>query len=340
MSFATEIVQASQASVQLARQTAVVDKLSGLEIGKAALAGKWITVSQVMGLPSLTSLTSDDRRKAFALLQPYADGHWMIEPGNGVDLDAVLRGSRFRIGADDTDILTGADEYAQLVTHLRVVDGIVSDASLFVPHGQPTAEKSKNYNAIAVKFENDHLCADVREATTATERRAIARSTMLQAGEGKVLSRDVEALNKVSYFQYVEAYLEQRYAWSPSYMEVEGICFVSKESVKVAWELTGTASKPGGAIDKFTKPTKATGHLMYAVKPDAADPNADSDPGKCKRLVYHFEALLGDPATPPPGKGWQEVRVEDVLKVATLKTGMKETIMAAAVRCYYKADAT
>ena len=338
MSFATEIAQASQASVQEARGKALAAKLPGAEIGAAALEGKWISLQEVMFLPCVMALTADDRSKAHALLKPYADAGWMIEPGAGVTLDAMLKVSRMRLGDTGAEVLTG-DNIAQLATNLRIVDGLIEDASLFAAHGQPTAEKSKNYDGIAVKFDNDHLCADQRAAVSATERRAIARSTMLQDGEAKMLSKEIGALNAASYFQYVEAYLQQRYSWEPSYLEVEGICYVSKEPVRLAWEMRGTASRPGGAIDTFTKPTKATGHLMYAVKPDGADSNAATDPGKCKRLLYHFEALLADPAVPPAGDGWAEVKVDDVLKVAKLKPGMEAGIRAAAVPCYYRTGA-
>lgn len=337
MSFATEITRASTTSVAAARAAAIQSGATGLQIGAAALEGKWISIAEIMVLAPVTTLIVGDRFKADTLLAPYSKAGWMIEPGAGADLDAMLGNTRFRIGGTGSASLNDAEEYKQLVTVLRVVDGLIEAASLFVAHGQPTAPKSKKYDGIAVKFETDHLCSDIKAAAAATERRAIARSTMIQEGEATLLSKEMDALNKTSYFQYVEAYLQQIYNWAPSYMEVDAICYVSRESLKVAWEMTGTPSTVGGAIDRFSKPAKATGHLIYAVKPDQADSNAAIDPGKCKRLLYHFEGLLANPDT-PPGDTWVPVTVDAVLKVAKLKTGMETAIRAAAVRCYYRAS--
>lgn len=340
MTFTSEITGKRDANVVAARAAAAVGGLTGTAIRDAVQEGQWVAIAEVMLLPSVVALTAGQKFKADALAADYIRTGWELAPGNGADLDTVLSRSRFRNGPTGTPVLT-LDQASQLIVVLRVIGGLIDDASLFVPHGQPTAPKSRKLDGIAVKFETDHLCPDKKSALAATQRRAIARSTMLQDGEAILLSREIEALNQVSYFQYVEAYLQQRYSWSPSYMEVDAICYVSKSSIKVGWEVTGTASTPGGAIDTFTNPTPITGHLIYAVKPDGADANAAVDPGKCKRLLYHLEGMVPNAATAPPARGgaeWVAVTVDLVLKAVKLKPGMEASIRAAAIPCYYRAS--
>lgn len=335
MTFATEISDASRRGVDTARAAALAAKLQGQALGDAALEGKWISINEILALPSITNLTAEQKAEITKLLSPYAKHEWMIEPANGADLDTILKASRYRMGGKGSTVIPAADA-EPLITNLRVVDGLIAGASLFVPHGQPTAPKSKRFDGIAEKFATDHLCKDAKGATSASERRSIARSTMLHENEAKLLSKEMEALNNVSYFQYVEAYLETALSWVPSYLEVEGICYVSKESVKVAWEISGTASTAGGPINTFTKPAKATGHLVFAVKPDEADRYATTEPKKSKRLLYHFGGLVASKDAAPAGD-WIAVTVEQVLKVANIKSEAQKTaIRAAALPCYYK----
>ena len=85
------------------------------------------------------------------------------------------------------------------------------------------------------------------------------------------------------------------------------------------------------------EPSSSTWPIPFAVKPDAADSNAATEPGKCKRLLYHFEGLL-DSATTSPGDDWESVTVDNVLKVAKLKSpNMEAAIRAAGLPCYYRA---
>ena len=338
MTFATEIAQASTAGIATARQAAVQAGIVGVALGAAALEGKWVAISEIAQLPAINALTAEKATEARLLLDPYSRNGWMFAPGAGVDLDAKIAAGQFRIGTGAA--LPSADAGCLLmVTALRMVDGIISDAARFVAHGAPTAPKAPKFDGIAVKFVDDHLCKDEKEAVAASQRRAIARSTMLQLGEATLFSRDMNALNAASYFQYVEAYLAKTFSWTPDYIDVSAICYVSRDSVRIGWEIIGTKTKPSNPapFDTFSKPTKVTGHLMYAVKSDGADPNAATDVGKCKRLMYHFEGLLADPAA--PGPGWTEVTVDAVLKAAGLKTGQETGIRAAAVRCYYRTAA-
>ena len=340
MTFATEIAQASTTGIADARAAAVLAGTVGVALGAAALEGKWVPISQIAALPVIGTLTGERANEARLLLDPYVKNGWSFAPGAGMDLDAKIATGQFRIGTGAA--MPSADEGAKgMVTALRMVDGIIDDAARFVAHGAPTAPKAPSFDGIAVKFVTDHLCKDEKEAIAASQRRALARSTMLQIGEATLFAKDMNALNAASYFQYVEAYLGKTFSWTPDYIDVSAICYVSKESIKVGWEIVGTKTKPANPapFDTFSKPAKATGHLMYAVKSDGADPSAATDVGKCKRLMYHFEGLLADPAVPPDAT-WTEVTVDAVLKAAALKSsGQEAAIRAAAVRCYYRTAA-
>lgn len=336
MSLKDDLLAAATKNGNEARKEAMDKKLPGPEIGKAALEGRWVGMPQLMSLPAVATCRAEAQLKIKTLLKDYAAADWMIDPASGPKLADSLKASKFRIGTDASGLVNDGGQQS-LIDVLLVIDGLIEEESLFSAHGAPTAEGSKLYPGIAVKFAEDHLGNEAKDASSISARRALTRSSVLQSGEAKVLSAEIKALNDCRFFQLVEAHLVERYGWMPQTTEVESICYVSREPIKVGWEVTGSQIDPtSNKPTKFSKPAKATGHLMYAVKPDQADPNAASDPQKCKRLLYHFEALLADPNTPPTGGGktWEKLALDSIVKAA----GKKELVEAArraAVVVYY-----
>lgn len=343
MPFTTEIQNASTANREAARRAAQVQGIKGEELGQAVLAGRWISIDDILKMNSITQLTWQESSKILALAKPYAWAGWMIDPGAGNDIEAMLKNSKFRIGGTGAPTFN-ENEAEAFVKLMRMIDGIIANVSMIVPHGQLTAPKSKDFDAIAVKFVEDHFCNDVEGAKATSQRRALARSTMLKKDEGNALSREVVVLNEVRYFQYVEEYLKKRYGFDMDYKNVESICYLSKSKINVAWQINGTASDAGvGTINQFSEPAKINGHLIYAVKPDEADKNANGDVSKCKRIIYHFEGIVPDVKSLPFGSEWIEVTLDDVLKVANKANGndkraneLTNKLRAAAVPCFFR----
>jgi len=340
LSFSSEIVAASNSGLAAAQASALTQGLQGPALGAAKLEGRWIGIGELLSLPSVTGRRAEVQSKIRSLLADYLKQGWMFDPGKGADLATVLKAAKYRIGGTGSAALTNV-EAESFVNVLLLIDGLIEEESLFSAHGAPTAPKSKDHDGIAVKFATDHLAEDIKEAAAVSARRGLTRSTLLQNGEASVLASEMNALNKCSFFQLVEAHLEQRYGWTPQTVRVESICYVSRTPVKVAWEVQGSIPDANsGKPTKFTKPTKVTGHLMYAVKPDEADAHAANDPQKCKRLLYHFEDLLADPDVPPTAgggtKAWEKLSLESILKPASGKKELVDAVRRAAVTVYYQ----
>lgn len=329
MSMLQDLQQATTQKKNAARATALQEKRNA-EIESDMKAASFVSVDGILNLACVIATTAQNRTQIGTLLQPYERAGWRISIGSGAVLKDVLRGARYQIGVSG-ESFPYDDSSKPFADVLLRVDGILEQASLFEAHGSPEAPKCKQYDGIAVKFFEDHLGLDTAAASAISARRAIARSTVLSTANANALAAEFKKLNDQSVFHYIEEYLKTVYQWMPTTAAVNSVCYVSKARM-TGWEITGTAKSAGGGVDTFSKPVKTSGHLMYAIKIDLANEK--------RRVLYHFEGLLEDPAVPPAGRGWSAVTADKVLGAikSTLKAGQDTQLQSSfPAAVYYKA---
>jgi hypothetical protein len=273
-------------------------------IADAMKEASWVMVGPIMKFKAVTDdVTADVSRKVIQYLTPYTKCGILPYKTATTDFKQFLSNSRYLVGGDEFGPNDG--EARLFVDCLIQVNAEIEEVGVFSPHGSPTAEKSKKYDGIAVKFDDDHLGKSKKAGYEVAVGRKKARSTTIDEVYATTLDSEVRRLNEAKVYQYAERYLELVFNWNPTNAAVDSLLFATKDKIQ-GWDYTGTKTGASTEFNKFTAGDMVKGHLIYAVKNDVSK--------ETSRLLYHFEMIVQDPGKVPAGRTWQMMSADAVVK--------------------------
>ncbi len=303
MSLITELQTLSTQQANKARADCIAAG-NNAGIAEAMKDASWIMVAPIMKFKAVTEeVTSDAVRKIAQYLTPYTKCGILPWKTATNDFKQFLTNSRYLI--DKGEFGPNDGEARLFLDCLIQVNAEIEEVGVFSSHGSPTADKSKKYDGIAVKFHGDHLAAKKTDGYEVAVGRKKAKSTSIDEVYAKTLASEVNRLNAAKVYQYAERYLELVFDWNPMNAAVDSLLFATKDMVQ-GWDYTGTKTGTSTDVNRFTKGETIKGHLIYAVKNDVTK--------ETNRLLYHFEMIVAEPKKVPVGKTWQMMPVDSVVK--------------------------
>jgi hypothetical protein len=320
MSLITELQLLSAAQANQARADCIAAG-NNAGIADAMKEASWIMVGTIMKFKAVTTeVTAEAARKIAQYLTPYTTCGILPYKNPTTDFKQFLNNSRYVINKGEFGPTDG--EARLFIDCLIQVNAEIEEVGVFSAHGSPTAEKSKKYDGIAVKFHGDHLAAKKTDGYEVAVGRKKAKSTSIDEVYAKTLESEVNRLNAAKVYQYAERYLELVFEWNPLNAAVDSLLFATRDTVQ-GWDYTGSKTGASTEFNKFTKGDTIKGHLIYAVKNDVSK--------ETNRLLYHFELIVTDPKTVPAGKPWQMMPVDTVVKKFSKEFGGETTTAARAL---------